>query len=112
MHRHADGPAALLAPVPKVALFLLSAAYVAERRALLHAGMPVAELITAMTARPARLVEGDQADFGVVAPGKVADLVLVEGDPLQEPAALDRVALVVRRRQVVKVVAGATAAAP
>ena len=25
--RHADGPAALLAPVPKVALFLLSAAW-------------------------------------------------------------------------------------
>ncbi|MBM4279608.1 MAG: amidohydrolase family protein [Deltaproteobacteria bacterium] len=82
------------------------AAYVAERRALLAAGMPVSELVTAMTARPARLVAGAHADFGVVAPGKVADLVLVDGDPLQEPAALDRVALVVRRGQVVERVAG------
>ncbi len=78
------------------------AAYVAERRALLAAGMTVDALIPAMTSAPARMVAGPDADFGVVAAGKAADLVLVDGDPLQDPAALDRIAVVVRGGRVVE----------
>jgi imidazolonepropionase-like amidohydrolase len=75
-------------------------AYVAERRALLSAGMPVAELVVAMTSRAARLVGGDGVDFGTIQAGKVADLVLVDGDPLADATALDRVVLVVKRGRV------------
>jgi enamidase len=65
-------------------------------------GVPVAALIPAMTSLPARLVAGDDADFGVVQAGRAADLVLIEGDPLADPAALDRVAVVVRAGRVVE----------
>jgi imidazolonepropionase-like amidohydrolase len=83
-------------------------AFIAERQALLAAGLPVADLIPAMTSRAARLVGGANVDFGVVQPGKVADLVLVDGDPLQDPMALDRIALVVHRGRVVEPLAPPT----
>ncbi len=76
--------------------------FVAERRALLAAGVKPAELIVAMTSRPARLVAGDDADFGVVGVGKAADLVLVDGDPLTDPTAFDRIELVVHRGRAVE----------
>ena len=75
--------------------------YVAELRALVEAGVPVGELIVAMTSRPARLMAGQNADFGVVQTGKCADLVVVDGDPLQDPAALWRIDTVVRAGRVV-----------
>jgi imidazolonepropionase-like amidohydrolase len=77
-------------------------AYVAERRALLAAGVDVAALIPAMTSRAAQLMAGPDADFGVVQAGKAADLVLVDGDPLADPAALDRVRLVVQRGRLIE----------
>lgn len=83
--------------------------FVAERRALLAAGVTVDDLIPAMTSRPARLMAGDHADFGVVQAGKAADLVLVDGDPLQDPTALDRVELVVHRGRPVELLLPASA---
>jgi imidazolonepropionase-like amidohydrolase len=76
--------------------------FVNEMQALLAHGLPVNELIIAMTSRPARLIAGDNADFGVVAAGKCADLVVVDGDPLIDPTALWRVSLVVRAGRVVE----------
>ncbi len=76
--------------------------YIAEMKALLAAGVPVDELIVAMTSRPARVVAGKNADFGVVQAGKCADLVLVDGDPLADPQALFKIALVLRGGHVVE----------
>ena len=78
--------------------------YPGELRALLDAGMPIGELIIAMTSRPARLMAGNNADFGVVQTGKCADLVVVEGDPLVDPAALWRIHTVVRAGRIVDAV--------
>ncbi len=76
--------------------------YFAEQRALLEAGLPVGELIVDMTSRPAHLMAGANADFGVVEAGKCADLVVVDGDPLADPSALGRIRLVVRAGRVVE----------
>ena len=42
------------------------------------------------------------SDIGVLQPGKLADVIAVEGDPLADLSALDRVLLVVREGRVVK----------
>lgn len=62
--------------------------YEKELRALLAAGLSPGQLILAMTSTPARAVPGGA--FGVVRPGVRADLVLVEGDPMQDPLTLTR----------------------
>lgn len=76
--------------------------YQSEIDALLAHGMPVNDLIVAMTSRAARVVAGDNADFGVIAAGKCADLVVVDGDPLQDPQALKHISLVLRGGRVVE----------
>jgi imidazolonepropionase-like amidohydrolase len=58
--------------------------------------MTPAEALRAATSDNARFLAGDQADFGEVAPGKRADLVLVDGDPLADIAAIDAIRLVIR----------------
>lgn len=67
--------------------------------ALLHAaGLSRAEAIRAATLYPARfLADSDDPDFGEIAIGKRADLLLVEGDPLVDLAALDRIRGVILR---------------
>lgn len=59
--------------------------YARELSTLLAAGMPPMQLIVAMTSLPASLLGGD---FGTVATGRLADLVLVPGDPRLNPAVL------------------------
>jgi imidazolonepropionase-like amidohydrolase len=54
-----------------------------EMRLLVEAGVPSFEVLLGATSRPARLFFGDP-DFGTIEVGKVADLVLVEGDPLED----------------------------
>ena len=44
-------------------------------------GMPLAEVIRSATAVPAEAM-GLGADLGTIEPGKLADLVIVDGDPL------------------------------
>jgi imidazolonepropionase-like amidohydrolase len=78
--------------------------YLNELRVLVDAGVPVADLIVAMTSRPARLMAGKNADFGVVQTGKCADLVVVDGDPMSDPSALWRVNTVVRAGRIVEAV--------
>ena len=67
--------------------------------ALLHtAGLTRAEAIRAATLAPARfLTHSDDPDFGEIAIGKRADLLLVEGNPLETLDALDRIRGVILR---------------
>ena len=57
-------------------------------------GMPPMEAIRAATYWPARLLKRD--DLGLVAPGKLADIIVVDGDPLRSMEALRHVVHVVK----------------
>ncbi|HUI26379.1 MAG TPA: amidohydrolase family protein [Candidatus Kryptonia bacterium] len=59
---------------------------------LVESGMPANEVLRAATYDNARFLGGEQADFGEVAPGKRADLVLVQGDPTADITATQRIA--------------------
>ena len=64
---------------------------------LAEAGLPPVDILRATTLYAARFLEKtEDPDFGIVAEGKRADLVLVEGDPLTDAGALSRIELVVR----------------
>jgi imidazolonepropionase-like amidohydrolase len=60
-----------------------------ELRLLVENGMTPMEAIVASTSAAARLLEMD-ADLGTLAPGKYADLLLIDGDPLRDIAILDQ----------------------
>lgn len=73
-----------------------------EELRLLHAaGVPVEDVLLGATSRAARVVR-DAPDFGSIAPGMVADLLLIEGDPRVDIGATSRIALVVRAGRVVE----------
>lgn len=68
-----------------------------ELALLAEAGMTPAEAIRAATLDAARfLAASDEPEFGVVIEGRRADLLLVEGDPTQDLAALARIRRVIR----------------
>jgi imidazolonepropionase-like amidohydrolase len=52
-------------------------------------GMSPAQAITAATTTAATLL-GREAEIGRIAPGMLADLIAVDGDPLADPTALER----------------------
>jgi imidazolonepropionase-like amidohydrolase len=57
-----------------------------------EAGLPTADVLRAATINPARFLTGsDDPDFGTVQPGKRADLVLVEGNPLAKLSAVHNI---------------------
>ena len=62
-----------------------------ELAKLVEAGMTPGEALRAATYDNARFLAGAQADFGDVAPGQRADLVLVDGDPTADIAATQRI---------------------
>jgi len=64
-----------------------------EMKALLDAGMTSLEVIEAAT-RHAALVSGAD-DLGILEPGKLADLIVVDGNPLENIEALTRIRLVI-----------------
>lgn len=55
-----------------------------------RAGMTPLQAIAAATSRPAQAL-GIEADAGTIAPGRRADLLIVEGDPSHDLTALERV---------------------
>ncbi len=55
-----------------------------EMQQLVVAGLEPVEAIAAATGNGARVLEGDDAEFGVLAAGKIADLVLLDADPLAD----------------------------
>jgi imidazolonepropionase-like amidohydrolase len=58
-------------------------------------GVPPMEVIQAATLWPARF-QGVQDDLGTLAPGKLADVVVVEGDPLAHMALMSQVRVVLK----------------
>jgi imidazolonepropionase-like amidohydrolase len=74
-----------------------------ELRSLHEAGLTPMETIQAATLRPAQL-QGVDRDLGTVSPGKLADMVIVDGDPLQDVSVLQhRIAIVIKDGQVYRV---------
>ncbi|HET6361879.1 MAG TPA: amidohydrolase family protein, partial [Gemmatimonadota bacterium] len=67
--------------------------------AYLEAGMPAAEILQAATIRAARLIGDD--DLGVLRPGAYADVIALEGDPLEDFTALERVRFVMKAGAIV-----------
>jgi len=64
-----------------------------EMKALLDAGMTSLEVIEAAT-RHAAIVSGAD-DLGILEPGKLADLIVVDGNPLENIDALTQIRLVI-----------------
>lgn len=62
---------------------------------LIEAGFTPVEAIRIMTLNGARILEADD-EYGSVEPGKLADLVVIDGDPIQDPAEIRNVAIVFR----------------
>ena len=62
---------------------------------MLEAGMKPMDAIKAATINAATLL-GKQDLLGTIAPGKLADIVAVDGDPLQDPSAFSRMAFVMK----------------
>lgn len=73
----------------------------AELAALVTAGLTPAQALAAATVAPARVM-GRGTTHGKVAPGFVADLVLVAADPLADVAATREIRYVVRRGRIVE----------
>jgi imidazolonepropionase-like amidohydrolase len=68
-----------------------------ELQLLAEAGLTPAEAIRAATLDAATFLANGQApEFGVVAEGKVADLLLVDGDPTKDLAALAKIRAVIK----------------
>ncbi|HZP40801.1 MAG TPA: amidohydrolase family protein [Candidatus Binatia bacterium] len=65
-----------------------------EIEKLVDAGLTPGEALRTATWENARFLAGEGADFGELAPGKRADLLLVDGDPTADPTVLDRIAAV------------------
>lgn len=66
-----------------------------ELTRLVEAGMPPGEALRAATWENARFLAGENADFGTVADGQRADLVLVAGDPVAQIGDLGKIAQVI-----------------
>jgi imidazolonepropionase-like amidohydrolase len=85
------------AGVPLVAGTDAMAGFALHRELELYAeaGIPPAEVLRIATLGAARVMKRD-GELGSVAPGKLADLILVEGNPAERIADIRRVALVVK----------------
>lgn len=67
-----------------------------ELRLLERAGLPRIEVLRSATLNPARFfAKSDDPPFGIVSEGKQADLILVEGNPLEDLRALENIRAVV-----------------
>ena len=72
-----------------------------EFSALLELGLSPIEVLRAATSHAAAAV-GLETSIGVLAPGRSADIVGLDGDPLRDPSALQRVVFVMHRGRVIK----------
>jgi imidazolonepropionase-like amidohydrolase len=80
--------------------FCPSAQGAREAAALADLGMTPLQALQAATVRAAALL-GWEGRVGALQPGHFADLVAVEGDPLADVTALERIVLVVKAGAVV-----------
>jgi len=67
-----------------------------ELQALVELGVPAATALKMATSIPARVL-APAPDFGTIAPGQRADLLLIDGDPLVDITATERIAKVWKR---------------
>lgn len=65
-----------------------------ELKTMVELGMPPMEAIRSATYWPAQLLK--RPDLGVIAPGKLADLIVVDGDPLSDMSSLRHVVHVIK----------------
>lgn len=72
-----------------------------EIRMLIRAGLTPMEGLMAGTRTAASVLDLDH-ELGTIEQGKCADLILLDGDPLEDPFALDRVTHVVHKGELVK----------
>jgi imidazolonepropionase-like amidohydrolase len=63
-------------------------------------GVPAMEVIQSATLWPGRFFRRD--DLGTLAPGSLADIIAVPGDPLTDMSVVGRVQIVVKGGEVVK----------
>jgi imidazolonepropionase-like amidohydrolase len=70
-------------------------ALIDELRLMVEAGLPTTEVLISATSRPAKWID-PKADWGFIAPGARADLVLVDGDPVAEINAMAQIREVVK----------------
>ena len=66
-----------------------------EAKVYVDHGMPPQRVISALTRVGARIL-GNSNQFGTIEPGKLADMIVVEGNPLFDIVALSRVEVVVK----------------
>jgi len=67
---------------------------------MMSGGMTAMQAITAATAIPARML-GLEGQIGSIQPGKQADLLVVDGNPIEDISALSRVRLVMQAGRIV-----------
>jgi len=60
-----------------------------------RAGIPNAEVLRMATLTPAQVMGVDK-DLGLIAPGKLADMILIDGDPLADMHAIEHVDTVIK----------------
>ena len=66
-----------------------------ELELYVRAGIPAPEVLRMATLTPA-LVMGVNKDRGVIAPGKLADMVLIDGDPSQDIRDINKIEIVIK----------------
>jgi imidazolonepropionase-like amidohydrolase len=66
-----------------------------ELELYVRAGIPPAEVLRMATLTPA-LVMGVDKDRGVIAPGKLADMVLIDGDPIRNIRDINKITTVIK----------------
>lgn len=71
-----------------------------EMQLLVEAGLTPLEAISAATRRGAQLLRADS--LGLIAPGKVADLVVINGDPVANITATRNIAWVMSRGRIIR----------
>ena len=95
----AGGREQLVAGTDAGSPFNLHSPLTKEIRHLERAGLSSMEAIQAATLRPAQM-QGVEQDLGTVSVGKLADLIVVDGDPLQDLSLLEhRVVIVIKGGQ-------------
>ncbi len=82
-------------PATDGSFHLAGLALIREIIAIHNAGIPMVEVLRAATQGAARVV-GVDAELGTIERGKLADLVIIDGDPLRVPTDLTRVTAVVK----------------
>jgi imidazolonepropionase-like amidohydrolase len=96
----AGGREQIVAGTDAGAPFNLHSPLTKEMANLLEAGLSPMETIQSATLRPAQM-QGVEQDLGTVSAGKLADIIIVDGDPLQDITLLQhKVVLIIKNGEI------------